>query len=525
MNYKLYLSILLAAVFVFTPVFAVDGGVSVSVSPKTITIKPCGIATYDVEVDNLGTLEGTYTIQVEGIPSEWYTLSSESITVGAGKTDKAYLFITPNCYEDKFGQFNGSVSLVGGVNATDKFTLVVVPDHVIKLTLPEEITVCLGEEKELVGILENVGNYTEDVVFTTSGDASAFAKVPEEKVIINVGKKNNVTTVLNPVDVELGSYNLKIDAESTTSYTSASASTVVKVVKCYDVDVTFPEQVQACGEKAKTFDITIKNTGLKNDTYTLTVQDLNYSTSVTLGPGEPKTLGISFFNEVEGTYDVAFTVESAFVKKEGTIKFVVTKCYGVDLTVEENELQIESGKGKLVKGKVTNTGLMANTFKIISDVIWSSIRPGEVSLNSNESKDVFAYYSPEYGAKGTYYTNLTAKSDSSQDTEQLTIEVLTKGEVTTTTIEEITAVEETTAITEETTPAENFTTTVEETIPEETTIPAETTPETIETTPAIEIPTGEVIKGFWENKVMRSLLISIIIVVIILIIIYLVVMR
>ncbi len=520
MNYKLYLSILLAAVFVFTSVFAVDGGVSVSVSPKTIAIKPCGIATYDIKVDNLGTLEGTYTIQVDGIPSEWYTLSSESITVGTGKTDKAYLFITPNCYEDKFGQFNGSVSLVGGVNATDKFTLVVVPDHVIKLTLPEEITVCLGEEKELVGILENVGNYTEDVVFTASGDASAFAKVPEEKVIINVGKKNNVTTVLNPVNVELGSYDLKIDAESTTSYTRTSASTIVKVVKCYDVDVTFPEQVQACGEKAKTFDITIKNTGLKNDIYTLAVQDLNYSTSVTLGPGEPKTLSISFFNEVEGVYDVAFTVESAFVKKEGTIKFVVTKCYGVDLTVEENELQVESGEGKLVKGKVTNTGLMADTFKIISDVIWSSIRPGEVNLNSNESKDVYAYYSPEYGAKGTYYTNLTAKSDSSQDTEQLTIEVLSKGEVTTTTIEETTAVEETTALTEETTPLE------ETTFEEVTTTAAEITPETTQSTePGVEIPTGEVIKGFWENKVMRSLLISIIIVVIILIIIYLVVMR
>jgi len=211
------------------------------------------------------------------------------------------------------------------------------------------------------------------------------------------------------------------------------------------------------------------------------------------------------------------------VKKEGKINFVVTKCYGVDLTVDENEFQIESGKGKLVKGKVTNIGLFADTFKIISDVIWSSIRPEQVNLNSNESKDVYAYYSPEYGAQGTYEVNLTAKSDNSQATQQLNIEVLGKGEATTT-IEETTTVEETIP-TNETTIIENLTTTVEETTQEVTTI-AETTLETNQTTtPAVEIPTGEVITGFWENKVMRSLLISIIIVIIILIIIYLVVMR
>ncbi|MCX6821308.1 MAG: hypothetical protein NTW30_00870, partial [Candidatus Aenigmarchaeota archaeon] len=516
---------LLAFVFVFTPVFAVnDYNLSVTVSPKTITTRPCGIATFDVAVNNLGTLEDTYTVIVDGIPTGWYTLSSDSITLSPGKSDKVYLFVTPYCYENKFGTYNGSITLVGKANATDKFTLIVVPDHIIKLTLPEEVTVCLGEEKEVAGILENTGNYTEDVTFTTSGDASAFVKAPEEKVVINTNKKSNVTVALNPVDVQLGSYNLKIDAASATSYATSSASTTVKVVKCYDVEVTSPEQVQACGGKAKTFDITIKNTGLKDDTYTLSMQDLNYSTDVTLGPGESKTLSMDFMNEAEGTYEVAFTVESTFVKKEGKINFVVTKCYGVDLTVDENEFQIESGKGKLVKGKVTNIGLFADTFKIISDVIWSSIRPEQVNLNSNESKDVYAYYSPEYGAQGTYEVNLTAKSDNSQATQQLNIEVLGKGEATTTTIEETTTVEETIP-TNETTPAENITTTVEETTQEATTV-SETTLETNQTTtPAVEIPTGEVIRGFWENKVMRSLLISIIIVIIILIIIYLVVMR
>ncbi|MDI6825871.1 MAG: hypothetical protein QMD36_01600 [Candidatus Aenigmarchaeota archaeon] len=504
MNYKLYLSVLVAFVFVLNPVFAVDYNVSVAVLPKTITTKPCGIATFDIDVKNLGELEDTYTVEVSGIPETWYTLSHESITVAAGKTDKAYLFITPYCYEKEYApRYNGSVSLIGKANATDTFTLFVVPDHVIKLTMPKNVTVCLGEEVKIIGILENTGNYTEDVTFIASGDAAAFAKLPEEVVTINPGKTSNVTIKLSPVDVALGMYTLEVEAKSTTSYARSVASTKVQVVKCYDVEVTFPKEVQACAGKSKTFEITIKNTGLKADMYTLTIEDLNYSMNVSLGPGESKVLALDFYQEAEGTYEIGFTVTSEFVKKEGTIRFVVIKCYGVDLTVEEKEFQIESGKGKLIRGKVTNIGLMSDVFKIISDVIWSSIRPEEVSLTSNESKDIYAYYSPEYGAKGVYYVNLTAKSDNSQDTEELKIEVLPKKElITTTTVEAVTTM------------VENVTTTVEE-----TTIPVNVT------TVPIEIPTGEAIAALWENKVFRSLLISIIIVIIILIIIYLVVMR
>jgi len=519
MNYKLYLSVLIAFVFIFTTVFAADYDVSVAVMPKKITTKPCGIATFDINVENLGNNEDTYTIQVNDIPDGWYTLSQDSVTVAAGGTDKVYLFITPDCYESFLPQYNGSVSLIGKANATDTFTLFVVLDHVIKLTMPTSFTVCQGEETEIVGSVENNGNYTEDVAFTASGDATDFTGLPEGVITINPGKKNNVTIKLNPVDIALGVYTLNVEAQSSTSYAKSSASTAIQVVKCFDVQVTVPPEVKTCAGKSTTFDITIKNIGLRNDTYTLAIEDLNYSVSVSLGPGESKVLPLNFYQGTEGTYEVKYTVTSQFVSKEGTINFVVTKCYGVDLTVEENEIQIESGKGKLVKGKVTNTGLLADTFKIISDVIWSAVRPEQVNLTSNESQDIYAYYSPEYGASGTYYANLTAKSDNSQVTQELKIDVISKGETTTT-------VEETT-----TTAEENATTTVEEnvttTLGETTTIEENvtTTLEGNETTATPGIPTGEVIAGLWENKVFRSLLISIIIVIIILIIIYLVVMR
>jgi hypothetical protein len=333
--------------------------------------------------------------------------------------------------------------------------------------------------------------------------------------------------------VEFGEYILEVQAQSITSYARDSALSVIEVTKCYDVEVTFPEEVKACAGKVKKFELTVKNIGLKNDTYELSIPGLNYSITVFLQPEEFRTLELEFIEDEEGIYEVGFIIESEFVKKEGTIKFVVELCYGVDLTIEEKEIEIESGRGRLVRGIIKNIGTMTDTFNIISDVIWSSIRPEKVTLESNETENVYAYYSPEFGAMGNYTVKLIAQSVNSQDTEEILIKVLPKEEVpettttTTTTVENITVENITTTTEAEIVPEENITTTTEETTTtQETTTQPEVVEETTTTiTPSIEIPTGEIVRGILENRAIRSLLIAIIIVLIILIIIYLVVMR
>jgi len=394
--------------------------------------------------------------------------------------------------------------------------------------MPEELKVCLGEDSEMIVIVKNVGEYTEEVYLTASGDVGDFVTLPEESFTLEPDEEKEVTITLSPVDVEYGNYGLTVEAKSATSYARASAESVVEVTKCYDVEVTYPEEVKACGGEAKSFEMAVKNIGLKNDTYALTIEDLDYEMPISLAPEEFRRVELEFFKEEEGTYEIPFTVESDFVTKEGMITFVVEKCYGVDLTLEVNEIEIESGKGQLVKGTVKNMGALTDTFNIISDVIWSIVKPDKVTLESEQEESVYAYYSPEYGMVGTQTAKLTAKSAKSEDTEELTIEVLPKEEVPTTTIEEeTTTMEETTTTPEEettTVPEEETTTTIEETTtapPEETT----TVEETTTTTLIPSIPTGRILDIIYENRAIRSLLIAIIVVIIILIIIYLIVMR
>lgn len=529
MNSK-FLFILFLAILLLAPASAVDYEVAVDITPKAIDTKPCGIAAYDIVVENTGELEDTYFFDVEGIPEGWFTLSHDTTTLEAGESQKVYLFITPDCYEEKYGLFEGTFIVTDGSGTSADFSLNVVPDHILELEIPETFKACLGEDGEMTAIVKNTGEFTEEVFLTASGDAGDFVSFPEGSFTLEPDEEREVTITLSPVDVEYGDYDLTVEAKSATSYARASAESAVEVTKCYDVEVIYPEEVKACGGEAKSFEMTIKNIGLKDDIYALTIEDLDYAMTVSLAPEEFERVELEFFKEEEGTYEIPFAVASDFVTEEGTISFVVEKCYGIDLTLEETEIDIESGKGRLVKGTVKNTGTLTDTFNIISDVIWVAIRPEKVTLESEQEENVYAYYSPEFGVTGTQTVELTAKSAKSEDTEELAVEVVPKEEIPTTTVtEETTTVEETTTLEETTTTPEEETTTIPEeettTIEETTTVEEETTTLGETTTTPPLIPTGSIIDIIYGNRAVRSLLIAIIVVIIILIIIYLIVMR
>ena len=71
MNLKFSFVIFLTILLIIPASLAVEHEVAVDITPKTIDAKPCGIATYDIEVKNIGELEDTYEFSINGIPEGW----------------------------------------------------------------------------------------------------------------------------------------------------------------------------------------------------------------------------------------------------------------------------------------------------------------------------------------------------------------------------------------------------------------------------------------------------------------------
>jgi len=492
MKFKVVYFVLLGLFFVVSTCFAKDYDVSVSINPKSVTVNPCGIATFDIDIKNFGEMEDTYSITITGLPDGWYSLSENSIDLKSGESSKVYLFVTPYCYGET-GTFKVFVTVSDGASASDTFTLEVIPDHKIEVSMPEEIKTCLGETSSVNVTIKNEGNFTEDVELTLSETASDFAELSENKITLEPFEEKTVELNLKPTpDIETGDYQLELNAKSTSSYANSKSISLVKVLECYKVETSYLKKIETCLKEETIFELTITNAGLKKDSYTVEIEDMNYTKIVELEAGDSTTLTIPFVKDEEGTYDVSFKVTSDYVSKEESVEFDVLKCYGVELSPEESSLNIDVGRGKLTKVQVTNLGTKEDTFDVMTDIDWASVKPEVITLTSGEKQDVYVYYSPNFGMSGTYETTLTAKSEHSQA--DANIEIIVSGVATTT---------ETTVFIPS---GENTTTSTE--------IPS--------------IPTGgflQSIQNMLENKIIRALLIAVIVVIIILIIVYLVIMR
>jgi len=439
MKSKILISIVLS-LLLFSLASAKDYASYLTIVPNQITVQPCGIATYDITLKNLGQKQDTFYSLVEGIPEGWYTLSHETIVLKPNESKTMYLFITADCFSQP-KNYTGKISYLGNSESTASFKMNVIADRGLKIEAPEKITSCLCEESSFFVTIQNIGKYDEDIILSVTG-----ATIKEKEMTIKAGERKQVELMLDKAcDGKVGLYKVEIKAESKTSYVKTSAKFDVQRKNCYDFQVSYNKEFKSCVNVPVDFKIKVKNVGEKEDSFQTTIDALNFNQIVTLKPGESREFSTAFKGEELGIFDMAFTVKSTTKTLQGVIRFNIENCYGVDLQPETNTLEILVGTGKLLKAKISNTGIRQDTYTISSDINWVSIRPKTITLNGNETEDVFVYYSPEFGSIGEYKTKLIAESSKTRDEEEILIKVYKEklNETTTTVLETTTTVEET----------------------------------------------------------------------------------
>lgn len=125
------------------------------------------------------------------------------------------------------------------------------------------------------------------------------------------------------------------------------------------------------------------------------------------------TLGIpSDADEGEYTLTVEITGEEVTVEKDFIIKITGEveddeEEAGVEITVEEPEMNLVAGKGGIFKITVENEGnsLETFTFSAAGTIGWAthSIEPGVATIDKGESEDIFLYVSPREDAEENSY--------------------------------------------------------------------------------------------------------------------------
>ena len=101
--------------------------------------------------------------------------------------------------------------------------------------------------------------------------------------------------------------------------------------------------------------------------------------------------------------------------------------YSLLLFTDENKVDTEVGKGKLVKIRVVNAGSFGDKYEVFLDgPEWAIIKPDSFSLKSEEAKTLFLYVSPDLGMEGKYDIDITVKSNCVSESKTIEVGVLKK---------------------------------------------------------------------------------------------------
>ena len=439
MKNKFLISILLSLLILSSFVIAEENNeysMNASVYSQKSEVSPCGIATFDVIITNLGQESDTFYLDVSGVPKEWYTLTHDSVTLNPEESKTIYLFITADCYS-KEAEYNITVSILGKSDTSVDAILKVKPDRILEIKTPEKLSGCLCEDSSSKAIVENKGKYEENVILSMNLDSENYA-LSENEFTLNSGESKEVELSIKAAcDNTPVTEPLELEAKSQNSYARSTKTIQIERLNCHDFSLSYDNEINVCSGEPTVLEIEIENTGTKEDVFTVSIDEMDYSEAVSIKPGASEKISTVLTIQEEKETGIEFLLKSSYKSEIGSLKIISEKCYGVDIQPEANEIKIESGKGILLKAKIKNLGIKQDSFKIYSDVSWASIRPKTIALEGNETKEAFAYYSPEFGALGVYETMLVAESEKSKDTETIKINVLKEVEEATTTISEI----------------------------------------------------------------------------------------
>jgi len=99
--------------------------------------------------------------------------------------------------------------------------------------------------------------------------------------------------------------------------------------------------------------------------------------------------------------------------------------YSIFLFLDEDKIDTEVGKGKLTRLRVINAGSFGDKYEVsLTGPEWAIVKPDSFSLNSEESKSLFLYISPDIGTEGKYDLEVTVKSNCVTESETIEVGVL-----------------------------------------------------------------------------------------------------
>ncbi len=372
---------------------------------------------YKLIVDNVGLRKDTYNIFVP----DFVTPEKESVSLEPNEEGIVDLFVRPNILGRKDFEITVSSSSMPSVKKSVSANIEAIECRDVAVVIyPTDQEVCQREKAEYEVVVKNTGT-TEDL-YELSADTGTLG---EGTVSLLPGEVERVDLTVDTSELSPGEErSITVEARSGEVYDRNTVSLFAK--NCYSVDFGInPEERSVCTGDEIIYEITVKNTGEFEDSYSLQIVK-EVMEEFTLQPGEEKSFQkvINAFFPQNKTYEIPFRLVSSNIFEERVMKINLRptdECFGVDLRDSEvMEVDSDVGIGRAVLLKVTNTGERKDAYEITMEgPEWTYLSSNQAILEPGDKKEVYVYISPDYFVTSGTYT-VTVNADSSHVSDSYT---------------------------------------------------------------------------------------------------------
>ncbi len=358
---------------------------SVTSDKDFITMCDHTTETLPIGISNKGSKSNEYALSIDG--PAWANLEKTGLVLGSGQSASIKLILSPDYNE--VGNFNvnfKAVSQLGEVEAVKPIIVNVKECNKVAIELKEESDrICAELGKSYQVIIKNTGEVKND--YKINLDGPGWASLDKQLVSLNGGDEASLNLNLKPEKNDIGKRNIIIKTETLDQAITSQDEIQIEVVSsesCFKPEISMEnDELDIEAENSATIPITIKNSGVEDASYELSVSgdaasfsQLNPS-SLKLNAGESETvyLYVAPTEDVkEGLHKATITakLENSAVLDSQTVDVNVKKTSEKDLTetssieseVEEFSNQTnQTGLEDVTGAAVGGFGSVVNDYK------------------------------------------------------------------------------------------------------------------------------------------------------------------
>ncbi len=348
-NLYLFMSVLIIFLFYIGTVHCKS--FEFSINANSINVCPCRTSVVVANLKNLLPENVDYSVNSD---LDWVTPLPQKFELSPYGEENIYLYITPSC-DTQPGKYIAKISIYSYNAPEDDYvslplSINVLPCNSFKLHIPEEVSGCPGESKNINVVIQNTGVEKENIEIDFMNET--------KKISIEAGKNKTVKFSLK---IKNESYEANVKVRLLNGY--GSKTKIIKIVPliCGKINVEKNSEIyQVCEGETKKVNITLVNNGEVAEKLKIFPYGECNTTSkiMEIGPGEEKTIGIMIDGNINKKYGscTLYIVGPDFSKKY-EISYVVTKCGNqISVVTIPNKIELCPNEKKTIIVAVKNLG-------------------------------------------------------------------------------------------------------------------------------------------------------------------------